>query len=145
MYKETEHMSNPQRPHWDEIFMNLAKEMARRSTCNRLHVDAVLVKGKHPVMTGYNGSLPGHEQGVGCLMYEGSCKRTIHAERNVLDNCARLGIATEGATLYVTHYPCPDCTKSIANAGIKEVIYGEFYPHKYPNQFHRDLILREYK
>ena len=135
------------RPSWDTIFMTQARNIAERSTCTRLSVGAVLVKDNKPLMQGYNGSLPGHDHctDVGCLMYEGSCKRTIHAERNVIDSCASFGIPMKGATLYVTHYPCPDCMRSIANVGVTRIVYGEMYAHKYTNNFHEGILIEAYK
>lgn len=136
-----------ERPRWDDIFMDVAIRMSKRSTCNRLAVGAVLVQDNRTIMQGYNGSLPGHEHcnDVGCLIHEGGCKRTVHAEQNVINFCARKGIPMDGTTLYVTHYPCPDCMKAINSVGIKEVVYGEHYEHRYENPFHEGLNIRQYQ
>ena len=135
---------NKKRSSWDQYFMEKAIHASTRSTCNRLHVGAVLVRGKRDIITGYNGSMPGepHCTDVGCLMVKGSCKRTIHAEMNVIDYCARVGIPTKGTTLFVTHYPCANCMQHIVNAGIAEVVYKEFYAHKFDNNFSSKLHLR---
>lgn len=134
------------RPSWDESFMTKAVVASKRATCNRLSVGAVLVRGKRVVAEGYNGSRHGqpHCHDVGCLIHNNRCVRTIHAERNVIDMCARYGIPTEGASLYVTHYPCPDCMQAIANAGIIEVIYMHYYKHKFDNDFHEGMKIRQY-
>jgi dCMP deaminase len=139
------------RPTWDEYFMANARLISARSTCDRLYVGCVLVRNNHIIATGYNGSIAGHPHcdEIGHLEVEENgkigCKRTIHAEKNVLNMCAKLGISTKGATAYVTHYPCPDCMRELNQAGIKEVIYGNFYQHRYPNNFHIGMELREFK
>lgn len=139
------------RPSWDEYYMANAQLMAARSTCDRLYVGCVLVKNNRVIATGYNGSISGHSHcdEVGHLIVEEngreSCKRTIHAEKNAINMCAKLGISTEGATAYVTHYPCPDCMRELNQAGIKEVVYGSFYQHRYENEFHKGMTLREFK
>jgi dCMP deaminase len=131
------------RPSFDSLFMMNAENMSLRSTCKRLKVGAVLVRDNVPLMSGYNGSISGHDHctDVGDLMYENGCKRTIHAEMNVISQCAKFGIPTNNATMYVTHYPCPECMKHLAQAGIKRVVYQHFYEHRYENDFDRDIEL----
>lgn len=122
---------------WDDYFIQMANVVSIRSTCDRLHVGAVLTYKNNVIGTGYNGSISGHEHcnGDNHLIYENGCKRTIHAEMNILMYCARSGIPTEGCTMYVTHQPCPDCTKHMNQAGIKKVIYQHPYKHRYENNF----------
>ncbi len=133
------------RTDWNTYFMEIANAVKTRSTCERLNVGCVLTKDNRIIATGYNGSISGHphcdEDGIGHLMYENGCKRTIHAELNALLQCAKNGVATNGATAYVTHYPCPDCMKSLNQAGIKKVYYNEYYPHRYRNEFDYGLEL----
>jgi dCMP deaminase len=114
---------------WDEFFASQSRVMAMRSTCPRLAVGCVIVRDKRIIAAGYNGSISGDEHctDVGCLMVDGHCIRAIHAEQNALLQCARFGIATEGADLYVTHLPCLQCTKSLIQAGIRRVFYEEKY------------------
>jgi dCMP deaminase len=114
---------------WDRYFMNLAVQAATRSTCPRKHVGAVIVRDKSILSTGYNGSIRGapHCDEVGCLMDNGHCVRTVHAEANALVQAARNGVRLEGAHIYVTASPCFNCFKLIANAGLSTVHYGEFY------------------
>jgi dCMP deaminase len=114
---------------WDRYFMNLAREAATRSTCPRKAVGAIIVRDKAVLATGYNGSLRGlpHCTEVGCLMENGHCVRTVHAEANALLQAARHGVTIEGAQIYVTASPCWVCFKLIVNAGIKRILYGEFY------------------
>ena len=114
---------------WDEYFMRIGKEVATRSTCDRKHVGAVLVRDKSILATGYNGSIRGlpHCDEEGHMMQDGHCVRTIHAEANAIVQAARNGVRIDEATIYVTASPCWNCFKMIANAGIKKIVYGEFY------------------
>lgn len=118
-----------ERPSWDSYFMNLARTVATRSTCNRKHVGAILVRDRVILSTGYNGSVRGlpHCDEVGHLMEDGHCVRTIHAEQNAIVQAAMHGIRIAEADLYVTASPCWICFKQIANAGVKRIVYGEFY------------------
>lgn len=112
---------------WDQYFMEIAEKVSSRSTCDRAHVGAVLVRDKQIVATGYNGSPPGHKHcdDHGHLMEGNHCVRTVHAELNSLLQAARKGHATEGSVIYVTHTPCYNCTKALLTAGVREVMYKE--------------------
>ena len=114
---------------WDEYFAAQALLISNRATCNRAKVGAVLVKDNKVIATGYNGSVSGTDHCLedGCLMVEGHCVRTIHAEMNAILQCARFGMSTDGASLYVTDFPCLQCTKSLLQAGIKEINYIRNY------------------
>ena len=109
--------------------MNIAHEVATRSTCDRKNVGAVIVRKKSILSTGYNGSLQGlpHCDEVGHEMENGHCVRTIHAEANAIVQAARNGIRIEDAEIFITASPCYNCFKMIANAGIKKIYFGEFY------------------
>ncbi len=109
--------------------MNLAREAATRSTCPRKAVGAVLVRDKAVLATGYNGSIRGlaHCTEVGCMIENGHCVRTVHAEANALIQAARHGVRIEGADCYVTASPCWECFKLLANAGVRRIVFGEFY------------------
>lgn len=126
---------------WEEYFMSIAEQTAKRSSCDRLNVGCVLAKDNRIISTGYNGSIGGHKHcdDVGHLMVEGGCQRTIHAEHNAILQCARLGIPTEGATAYVTHYPCPHCMQVLNQAGIKTIYYKEYYKHRFNNHFDQGM------
>jgi dCMP deaminase len=115
-----------QRPSWDEYFMQIARDVATRATCLRRHVGAVVVRDKRILSTGYNGSPPGqkHCTEVGCLLEDGRCIRTLHAEQNALIQAALHGVSTEGATLYATCRPCHVCARMIVGAGIKRVVFA---------------------
>ena len=118
------------RPTWDEYFMDVAFVVAQRSTCDRAHVGAVLVRERRILTTGYNGAPAGlpHCDEVGHLMVAGHCVRTLHAEQNAVIQAALHGISTQGATAYVTHQPCLTCSKMLINAGVERVVYAGNYP-----------------
>ena len=122
-------MSSPLRSTWHEYFMNIAEQVATRSTCDRKHIGAVIVRDKTILSTGYNGSLRGapHCDEVGHDMENGHCVRTVHAEANAIAQAAKNGVALAGADIYVTASPCLTCFKLVANSGIKKVFYKEFY------------------
>lgn len=112
-----------------EYFKAQAYLAATMATCSRRHVGVALVRDNRVICTGYNGSPPGepHCEDVGCLMENGHCVRTNHAEANAIAFCAREGINTKGATAYVTCEPCRTCGSLLRTAGIAEVIWFEKY------------------
>jgi dCMP deaminase len=118
-----------QRADWPQYFMNIAREVATRSTCDRKHVGAIIVRDKNILSTGYNGSIRSqpHCDDAGHDMDNNHCVRTVHAEANAIIQAARHGVRIDGADIYTTASPCWDCFKLIANAGIRRIYYGEFY------------------
>ena len=127
----------PDRPGWDEYFMNIAKVAAARGNCSRRQVAAVIVRDHRVISTGYNGTPRGVRN---CC--DGGCPRCSsdapsgtrlteclcsHAEENAIVQAACYGIAVKDATLYTTYSPCLQCAKMIINAGISEVIYFRRY------------------
>jgi dCMP deaminase len=114
---------------WDRYFMQIAVQVATRSTCDRKHVGAVIVRDKTILSTGYNGSVRGmpHCDDVGHIMEDSHCIATVHAEANAIIQAAKNGTRIDGADIYVTASPCWNCFKLIANSGIKRVFYLEFY------------------
>jgi len=110
---------------WDEYFMSIALLASYRSPCSRLNVGSVIVINNRIISMGYNGYIPGaphisriqdnHEQSI------------IHSEINAITDCAKRGVSLEGAKIYITHYPCPNCFKTIAACGIKEIYYLDNY------------------
>ena len=118
-----------ERVSWEVYFMNIAKEVGTRSTCNRKHVGAVIVRGKTILATGYNGSIRGlaHCDEAGHEIDNTHCVRTIHAEANAIVQSARHGVRIEDSEIYITASPCYDCFKMIANVGIRKIYFGEFY------------------
>ncbi len=124
---------------WDDYFMQMAELTAKRSTCLRRQVGAVIVKDKHVMATGYNGAPRGlaHcEEKGGCLREQlrvpsgerHELCRALHAEQNAIIQAAVLGQSIEGATIYITHQPCVICAKMIINAGIDKIIVKDGYP-----------------
>ena len=118
-----------ERVSWETYFMNIAKEVATRSTCDRKHVGAVIVRDKTILSTGYNGSIKGlpHCDDAGHEMVDGHCIRTTHAEANAIVQAAKNGVKINESEIYVTASPCYNCFKLIANAGIKIILYQELY------------------
>lgn len=117
------------RPDWDTYFLRIAQVVGERSTCDRAHVGCVLVVDKRILTAGYNGSPTGQEHcdDIGHLLVNGHCVRTIHAETNAIIQAALHGVSTRGATCYVTHFPCINCTKALINAGITRLVYETAY------------------
>jgi dCMP deaminase len=126
------------RPSWDEYFMDITRLVARRSTCMRRQVGAVMVKHKNILTTGYNGTPSGitHCDITGCLREQLNVPsgerhelcRGLHAEQNAIIQAARHGVNISDSTLYCTNSPCIICTKMLINAGIRKVVYLEGYP-----------------
>lgn len=114
---------------WDQYFMAQSHLLALRSTCTRLMVGATIVREKRIIAGGYNGSVSGsvHCMDEGCYVIDGHCVRTVHAEANALLQCAKFGVPTENAHIYVTHYPCLQCCKQLIQSGIKKVFYAQDY------------------
>ena len=136
--------STHKRADWPHYFMNIAREVATRSTCHRKNVGAVIVRDKSILSTGYNGSIRGtpHCDDAGHDMVGGHCVRTVHAEANALVQAARHGIQLEGGEIYVTASPCFNCFKLIANAGLRTIHYGEFYRDERVIRFAEELGIR---
>ena len=133
--------------------MEMAKLTARRSTCLRRNVGAVIVKDRHIIATGYNGAprgLPHCEEKGGCLREKMGIPsgerhelcRALHAEQNAIIQAATLGQSIEGATIYCTHQPCIICSKMIINAGIKRIVVQEGYPDEFAVELLADAGIR---
>ena len=126
-----------QRPSWDEYFMDIAALVARRSTCRRRQVRAVLVGDRRVLATGYNGAPKGlrHCLELGCLREQQQIPsgerhelcRGLHAEQNAIIQAALHGVSVKDAVLYCTNHPCVICAKMIINAGIRSVIIRDRY------------------
>lgn len=124
---------------WDQYFMAQSLLLSTRSTCTRLAVGATVVRDRRVISGGYNGSVSGdvHCSEVGCYVVDGHCVRTVHAEVNAIIQCAKFGAPTEGADIYVSHFPCLQCTKTIIQAGIANV----YYLHEYrTSDYARELM-----
>ena len=125
------------RPDWDEYFLDIVALVARRATCLRRSVGALLVRDRRLLATGYNGAPSGlrHCLDIGCLRDELKIPsgerhelcRGLHAEQNAIIQAAFHGVSVNGATLYCTNHPCIICAKMIINAGIRRIIIRDGY------------------
>lgn len=117
--------NNKNRLDWDDYFMSIALIASQRSPCKRLHVGSVIVNNNRIISMGYNGFIAGaphisrvqdnHEQSI------------IHSEINAITDCSKRGVSLYDSTIYITHYPCINCFKTIAACGIKKIIYLQNY------------------
>ncbi|MBW2063841.1 MAG: cytidine/deoxycytidylate deaminase family protein [Deltaproteobacteria bacterium] len=140
------------RPSWREYFMDITRMVAKRSTCLRRQVGAIIVKDKRILATGYNGAPSGlkHCQEVGCLREDSSVPsgtrhelcRGLHAEQNAIIQAALHGITIKDAVLYCTNKPCVICSKMIINAGIKNIIYEDGYDDPLADRMLREAGLQ---
>lgn len=127
------------RPSFPQYFMRMAFLAAERSTCIRRHVGAVAVLGDYIIATGYNGPLSGrpHCTDETCYRLTHSIPSgqelekcwAVHAEQNVVAQCARYGISLAKATVYITHSPCVTCSKILLAAGVERCVYAHAYPN----------------
>ncbi|MBI5552365.1 MAG: cytidine/deoxycytidylate deaminase family protein [Desulfobacterales bacterium] len=126
-----------ERPSWDEYFMDITCLVAKRATCLRRAVGAVVIKDRRLLSTGYNGAPSNvrHCAETGCLRQQLNVPsgerhelcRGIHAEQNAIIQAAYHGVSIKGATLYCTNQPCSICAKMIINAGIVRIVYQDGY------------------
>lgn len=133
--------------------MDIARLVARRSTCLRRQVGAVLVKEKNILATGYNGTPSGitHCAEIGCLRQQLGVPsgerhelcRGLHAEQNAIIQAAKHGVNIAGSTLYCTNSPCSICSKMLINAGIARIIYLEGYPDSLSQEMLREAGIPE--
>lgn len=117
---------NQERISWEEYLMSVCLLVSVRSPSKKLKVGSLITNDNHRILsTGYNGFI----SGISHIAYErdGHEINTIHSEINSILFCSKEGISTNGCTIYVTHYPCLNCFKSICSAGIKEIVYLNDY------------------
>jgi len=117
---------------WDAYFAEIVEVTAKRSSCDRLNVGCILVKNNRIVSQGYNGFLPGCPHTS--IVRNNHEQATVHAEQNAICDCAKRGVSCEGATAYVTHYPCIICCRLLLASGIKEI--------KYLNDYKNDELVK---
>jgi len=125
------------RPSWEAYFMDITFLVAKRSTCLRRAVGALIVKDKRILSTGYNGAPTNikHCIETGCIREKLNVAsgenhelcRGIHAEQNAIIQAAYHGASIKNATLFCTNLPCSICAKMIINAGIKKICYNSGY------------------
>ncbi len=140
MEKKTQSV-HMERPSWDEYFLDISKLVAKRSTCMRRQVGAVIVKDKRILTTGYNGAPSGleHCETTGCIREKMKIPsgerhelcRALHAEMNAILQAAQYGISLEGSMIYCTNQPCIICAKMIINAGINRIVVISNYPDEF--------------
>lgn len=131
---------------WDQYFMSIAILASGRSPCQRLHVGSVIVKDNRLISMGYNGFLSGaphvsivkdnHEQAI------------VHSEINAITDCAKRGVQILDATIYITHFPCLNCFRTIASSNIKEIVYlNDYNNDEIVWQLAEDanIVIRQYK
>src|SRR3989339_405933 len=131
-------LTGKDRPTFHEVFMEIAYTWAKRATCLRRKVGAVIAKDSQQLTAGYNGAprgVPHCAEMGGCLREKMGipsgqrheiCRGT-HAEQNAITQAAKFGINIEGSTLYCNTFPCVICTKMILNVGIQKVVYDSDY------------------
>lgn len=138
------------RPDWDAYFMEITHTVAKRSSCLRRQVGAVLVKDHRIITTGYNGAPSGMKHCAelgGCLREKMGFPsgqghefcRALHAEQNAVIQAAIMGVSIEGATLYCTHSPCSLCAKILIGAGIRRVVFSGRYPDDLAMSFFKEM------
>lgn len=128
--------------------MEITSVVAKRSTCLRRQIGAILVKEKHILATGYNGAPKGlaHCVETGCLRQQLGIPsgerhelcRALHAEQNAIIQAANLGVSIQGSTLYSTTAPCSLCAKMLINAGVVRVVFSGEYPDERAMDFFRE-------
>ena len=141
------------RPDNDEYFMEMAFLVSKRSTCLRRRVGAVIVRDKHVISTGYNGSPRGtkHCEELGCIRQQMNIPsgtrhelcRGVHAEQNAITQAAYFGTSVANATIYTTTFPCSMCAKILIN----EVVYADGYVDDLSKKLFAEtnIKVREYK
>lgn len=131
---------------WDQYFMSIAVLASGRSPCQRLHVGSVIVKDNRLISMGYNGFIPGaphvsivkdnHEQAI------------VHSEINAITDCAKRGVQVSNSSIYITHFPCLNCFRTIASSNIKEIVYlNDYNNDEIVWQLAEDanIVIRQYK
>ncbi len=111
---------------YDKAYLRLAKSWASLSYCKRKQVGAIIVKDAIIISDGYNGTPAGFDN---CCENEAGETHwyVLHAEANAILKVARSTNNCKGATLYLTHSPCKDCSKLVLQSGISRLVYQEAY------------------
>lgn len=137
-------MTPKKRPSFEDTFFDIAKVLARRSTCPRKKVGCVIVDDYNSIVSeGYNGAPSGMPQCSedGCIDEGGHCVRAVHAEINAVAAAARRGASLKGCRAYCTLLPCIQCAQALATAGVHHVFYDEAYEREEANTL-RSLVGR---
>ncbi len=149
--EENTPIPSPERPSWEQYFMDIVEIVSRRSTCLRRKVGAILVRDKRILATGYNGAPTGlrHCLERGCLRDElripsgerHELCRGLHAEQNAIIQAALHGVSVRGAVLYCTNHPCIICSKMIVNSGITGIVFREGYSDRLSEEILREAAI----
>ncbi len=140
------------RPTWDEYFLDVALLVAKRSTCLRRQVGAVVVHNKRILATGYNGAPSGlaHCLDIGCMreklgipsgQRQELC-RGLHAEQNVIIQAVLHEVDLKDSIIYVTNQPCVTCSKMLIGVGVREIVMSEGYPDKLARQMLKEAKVK---
>ena len=113
------------RPSWNEYFMTMSYLISKRSTCSKLQVGCVIIKNNRVISTGYNGHIASTDHIS--IIRDNHEMATLHAEMNAVCDSSKRGVSILDSIVYVSHFPCLNCTKILIAAGVKEIIYGEDY------------------
>ena len=118
-----------------DAYMRTAEIFAELSTAQRLHVGSIIVKDDRIISIGYNGMPSGWDNNCEDDVYDRETGRdllvtkpeVLHAETNAIAKVAKSTNSTEGASMFITHAPCLECSKIIAQTGIEKVFYKHIY------------------
>lgn len=110
----------------DIVYLKMAIEWSKNSYCKRNKVGCLIVGNKTIISDGYNGTPTG---------FSNECEDcdnntfpyVLHAEANAITKLAKNTVSSDGSIMYVTLSPCYDCAKLIIQAGIKRIVFSEFY------------------
>jgi dCMP deaminase len=124
MKKGAQKAQKPQRPSWDDYFLDIVDAVGSRATCDKGGSGCVIANDNRIVATGYTGSLSGlpHCNDVGHDIQSDKCMRTIHAEHNAITQALKFGTPITGATMYCESTPCKACAKMAESLGIKRIV-----------------------
>jgi dCMP deaminase len=121
-----EEVMNEKQSRYDRAYLRLAKSWASLSYCQRKQVGAIIVKDSIIISDGYNGTPAGFDN---CCENDSGETHwyVLHAEANAILKVAKSTNNCKGATLYLTHSPCKDCSKLVLQSGISRLVYQEAY------------------
>lgn len=126
------------RPTMDTTLLDMTRVLARRSTCSRALVGAMIALDGRILSSGYNGAPSGVQHCTHVANDTTGCEVAVHAEANAVAFAAKHGVALAGSTLYTTLSPCLKCAQLIINAGIVRVVIGKVYrDHSGPHMLER--------
>lgn len=114
---------------WDQYFMDVAIRTSQLSYAKKLQVGSVAVKQHRIILCGFNGTPAGDDNNCEDII-DGELRtksNVLHSEENLILFAANHGISLNNATIYITHAPCPNCSRLIYGSGINRVVYKNVY------------------